>query len=319
MLARFFSRPQINHPLVLVFIAVAATTWSLVWVTPQMQSFELLGSTVDLPGVTGYLIGGLLWLSAAFFWQFLGKANHFVQDHYVWPVMLVFMGTLFLPLSNYLIFTQHFVGFTLLAGMFIYRLDSRQPYFALFDLGLLTGAWMLLSPLSIVWLPLMWAGLIIFGFTPARGLLLLMVGVGISLFLTATVLRGIDFFGGSSVSISTLLQRFGWSITPTPTLLGLTMAAILLYIAPEVYRSVSRSTVLKRQMSGWGIVCLLLLIPVQGFFGVKPVLMAPVILFSSLFLANRFAFNKSRWREWVFYFLVLMVMVYPVLWWFGLG
>ncbi len=315
MLARFFSRPQINHPIVLVAIAFATTAWGLAWISPTPQAFDFWGNTIVLPGIMGYIIGSVIWVSTAFFWQFLGKANQFVKDHFFWPVMLTLTGLLFIPSPNYLIYCQHLAGFSLLVGMLLYRLNSRQPYFAIFDLGLLMGVWILFMPFSIMWLPLLWAGILIFGLTPVRGLMLLIVGILTSLFLTETTLRSIDFFGGTATSsISDLAQRLEWSITGTPALLGIAMSVILLYIAPEVYRSVSRSTVRKRQMSAWGIVCLLLLIPLQGFLGTKPTLMAPVLLFSSLFLANQFAFNKSRWREAIFYIWVVLFFVYPVLW-----
>lgn len=311
MLARFFSRPQINHPLVLVIIAASTTAWSLVWIPISPQAFDFWGSTITVPGVWGYIIGSALWVSMAFFWQYLGKKYAFVQDHYFWPVVMVMMGIISLPLPNYLTFSQHFAGFAMLAGMFIHRLDARRPNFTLFDLGLFIGTWALFSPLSIVWIVLLWIGLLIFGFPPLRGLILLLTGSAIALFLAATIARSIDFFGGSAALFHVLLQDLGWHYSDTLPSAGIAMSLVLLYIAPELYRSVTRSSVIRRQLAGWGIISLLLLVPLQGVFGMKSELMAPTFLFSTIFLANRFAFNKSKRRELVFYAFIILVLLYP--------
>ncbi len=312
MLARFFSRPQINHPIVLVIMALVFTSWTLLWVPIQPQTFDLWGSPVIVPGIGGYIIGGAVWVLIALFWQFLGKQHQFVQDHYFWPVMIVVLGVVFLPSPNYLTFTQHFGGFALLAGLFIHRRDGQQMYFSMFDLGLFIGLWVLFSPLTIIWIVLMWIGLLVFGFPPLRSFILLLVGALITLFLTATVIQSIVFFGGDVLTMQTLYNRFALEISETPIYMGAALALLLLYIAPEIYRSVSRSSVLKRQLAGWGIICLLLLVPTLGFFGLKPEFTAPLILFSSLFLANRFAFNKSKRRELMFYLFMLVVLLYPV-------
>lgn len=312
MLARFFSRPQINHPIVLVVMAIVLMSWTLIWVPFHVQTFDLWGSTHTVSGIGGYIIGGVIWILIALFWQFLGKQHQLVQDHYFWPVMIVILGLVFLPSPNYLTFTQHFSGFALLAGMFIHRRDGQQTYFSMFDLGLFIGLWALFAPLSILWIVLMWIGLLVFGFPPLRSFILLLSGAFITLFLTATIIQTIIFVGGEANSMQALYGQLRLEAFDTPAYIGIALALLLLYIAPEIYRSVTRSSVLKRQLSGWGIICLLLLVPTLGFLGLRPEFTAPLILFSSLFLANRFAFNKSKRRELVFYLFLMLVLIYPV-------
>jgi hypothetical protein len=315
MLARLFSRSRVNHSIILPGLAILLTSWYLFWTPLQPIEFYFLGEPCILAPFIAYPLAVLLILASAFLLQHIAKLYGFVQDHFYLPPLMVMLYMLFFFENGFLAFAQGLFFFTILFSLFIKSGERNRPSFAIFDLGLLIGVLMLFHFSYVFLLVFCWAGLIIFGFSPWRSVLLTALGSVTTWFLLVTALRTLSiFYAGIDYIFMEPVIKIGTGLLEANNYYSMAVHGFfLLLVLPEIWRTSSRASVARRQLGTLALIIIVLTVAGLLFIDHSQLFFAPLFTFCMLFMSNLIAYSRPRYREIGMYALLSISILTPVI------